>query len=88
METFNLWSATLDKANKDKQWASSDDEDVRILSFSNVFLGDSSKQGELNVVNIEYTDVDGEDVSSVFCVLQKGGCGNRFIVTNINEACL
>ena len=66
METFYLWSATLDKANKVKEWASSDDEDDRILSFSNVFLGDSSKEYELNVVNIEYTDVDGEDVSSVF----------------------
>ena len=72
METFYLWSATLDKANRVKQWAR-DDEDDRILSFSNVFLGDSSKENELNVVNIEYKDVDGEDVSSVFCVLQKGG---------------
>ena len=71
METFHFWSATLDKNNKEKQWASSDDEDVRILSFSNVFLGDTSK-GEQNIVQIEYTDVDGEDVSCIFCVLQKG----------------
>ena len=51
-ETIHLWSATFDKANKVKQWASGDDEDDRILSFSNVFFGDSTNEYELNVVNI------------------------------------
>ena len=72
METAHFWSATLDKSNREKQWASSEDEDVRTLSFSNIFLGEPSKAGEQNLVKLEFSDVDGEEVSCVLCVLQKG----------------
>jgi len=72
METAHFWSATLDKSNREKQWASSEDEDVRTLSFSNIFLGEPSKAGEQNLMKLEFSDVDGEEVSCVLCVLQKG----------------
>ena len=71
-----MWSATLNKSAKEKQWVSSEDDNLRTLCLSNIFLGEPSS-AEQNVVKVEYADVDGEPVNCTLCVLQKGMYNER-----------